>query len=147
MGPASTSGSSNDRPTVSPPSASSSAAALQYQSGMPASTMSPHVGGSVGLAGPTGPADLRLSAPNAGMGQSISWHQPSAHYTTELSSQRPSWDFSGFMDNGLAPVTAGQSGPITYNRIPSISQSLGFPQFLMPSQEYKDYNSQRATQA
>lgn len=141
---ASSGSNSLERPTVSPPSAGSSAGAMQYSSSMPSTNMSPHLGHGhhVGLAGTQGPADMRVGVPGPlnNMPQSISWHQPSANYTTEMSQPRASWDFSAFVDSN--PNSAGGN----YNRIPSISQSLGYPQYYMQPSEYKDYN-QRTTQA
>lgn len=107
--------------------------------------LSPHGGPAVGMPGSQGAADMRVPLPTPHLGQGISWHQPSANYTSELPQGRQSWDFS-YMDPSGASGAA-QTGH--YNRIPSISQSLGFPvgsAYYMSPQDYKDFN-QRTTHA
>lgn len=84
------------------------------------------------------------------MPQGMSWHQPSSHYTTDLNGGRGnSWDFSSsYLDAtggaGAAGAQQMTGGPqMRYERIPSISQSIGYNGFYMPGTA--DY--QRSTQA
>lgn len=87
-------------------------AAMQYQAHtMPTTTMAQH-GGLVGSAGP-GPS----------IGASLSWHQPSSNYTTDLAGARQSWDFSNYIDAGQAQMNAT---PLRYERMPSINQPTGY---------------------
>lgn len=120
-------------PAHSPPSANSSSGSMVYPPNMTATTMSAHHAGlSQGMGGVSaGHPDLRLNMP---VSQNVSWHQPSAHYSNDLSNAgRGSWDFSQYMD-----PAATQPGMPQYQRIPSISQSLGYG--FMPQQpEWKDY--------
>jgi len=111
---------------------------MGYPPNMTATTLSAqHVGLSAGMGGVSaGHPDLRLGIP---VSQSVSWHQPSANYTTDLSAGRGSWDFSQYMDP--SPTNSGMH---QYQRIPSISQSLGYG--FMPQQDWKDY-PQRTTHA
>lgn len=137
--PASMSGSSSGHQRVSPPSAHSSAGSLQYPPHMAASTMSSHAGNQAGLGSSAGVHDLRLAMPTPNLGPSMSWHQPSNNYTTDLSQSRGSWDFGHYVDNNSPAVTT----PSQYRRIPSISQSLGLGNgnsyFMPPSQDNRDY--------
>jgi hypothetical protein len=87
------------------------------------SAYSPHAGvASAGLGmGPSGalpaaPTDMRLSVPGPAVsaaGQTTSWHQPSAHYTTDVAAiQQPgrsAWDYNQMM--GSAPT--GMPGTVT----------------------------------
>ncbi|GAB7357705.1 hypothetical protein MBLNU459_g0371t1 [Dothideomycetes sp. NU459] len=124
----------------SPPSAGSSNGSMGFAQSMAAANLSPHHAGvSAGMNHVSaGHPDLRIGIPPS---QNVSWHQPSQNYTTDLSSAgRASWDFSQYLDQ--ASPTGNSMQP--YQRIPSISQSLGF-NFVQP-QEWKDY-PQRTTHA
>ena len=99
------------------------------------------------------PPDLRLSVPVTTMGQTTSWHQPSAHYSSDLSAtsaggaRATSWSFPAvdYMGAAAAPATGmpGQSGvggggaghyPQAYSRMPPMMPAAGAADGrLMPS--------------
>lgn len=113
---------------------------MGFAQNMAATTLSPHHAAvSAGMNNVSGGhPDLRIGIPPS---QNVSWHQPSQHYTTDMSSAgRGSWDFSQYLDQ-----TSPGTGMHTYQRIPSISQSLGF-NFMQQPQDWKDY-PQRTTHA
>jgi len=64
-----------------------------------------HAAGTAGLsAGPSaGPPDLRIAVPTSAGAQSTSWHQPAAHYTSDLAGAGGTWDFRSYM--GASPAT------------------------------------------
>ncbi|KAL1305419.1 hypothetical protein AAFC00_002305 [Neodothiora populina] len=130
-------------PAHSPPSADSSGATMGYPGNMTSTALSAHHAGlSGGMAGVSaGHPELRLGIP---VSQSVSWHQPSTHYTNDLSAAgRGSWDFSQYLDP--SPTNPGMQ---QFQRIPSISQSLGYgfvpqqqqqQQHQPQQQDWKDY--------
>ncbi|KAK4544622.1 hypothetical protein LTR36_004194 [Oleoguttula mirabilis] len=161
------------RPVASPRSTSSSVtsqghAAHVYASSMTTNAYSPHVAAPIGLGlGPSaGPptTDMRLavSAVSAA-GQTTSWHQPSAHYSHDLSSTTTfrtpstSWDFGGsYMSS--SPVTGLPTSAQAYQyqpqpaqqqqqRFPSLTSQTGMPteNRFVPLQDYEDQSQPTST--
>lgn len=82
------------------------------------------------------------------MGQSMSWHQPTSNYTTDMST-RTNWDYNGqYMvsqppNSGHAAaqaMTAGGPSLRDYGRVPSFPQTFG-------ANYYAGQDYQRPTQA
>ncbi|GAB7342327.1 hypothetical protein MBLNU457_g0554t2 [Dothideomycetes sp. NU457] len=110
------------RPTSSPPSGSAQVSSVQYGGHMPVTTMTS-----------AGPMLGSSGAPAASMGQSMSWHQPTSNYTTDMST-RAGWDYNGqYMvgqpqNSGHAAAQAMTNGVPSlrdYGRLPSLPQSYG----------------------
>ncbi|KAI7120749.1 hypothetical protein KC324_g18440 [Hortaea werneckii] len=136
------------RAAASPRSTSSSTtshAAHGYPSAvLPTNAYSPahgHIGtpvtaaGSLGLGPSAGPPDLRLAVPGSTASSTTlpSWHQPSAHYPSDLSSsatlRTPStgtWDFGGDYLHGSAvsPATGLPSSAQAYDYQPARFSAL-----------------------
>ncbi|KAK5121595.1 hypothetical protein LTR85_004767 [Meristemomyces frigidus] len=131
------------RPGASPRSTSSSVAshghaAHAYASVMTTNAYSPHVAAPAGLGlGPSQgtPADLRLAVPAvSAAGQTTSWHQPSAHYSHDLSSTTntllrtpsTSWEYGGgYMSS--SPATGLPTTAQAYQYQPAQHHQLPFP--------------------
>jgi len=140
------------RPLASPRSPSSSAtshAAHAYPTAVmttntysPAHIAAPHHATGLGIGPSAGPpADLRLAVPGAAASQTTSmtsWHQPSAHYSSDLSSastlRTPSsaWDYGGSYMSSTSPATGLPGSVQAYNyHLPS-SQTMRFPSLTGP---------------
>ncbi|EGP84082.1 uncharacterized protein MYCGRDRAFT_96263 [Zymoseptoria tritici IPO323] len=97
-------------------------------------------------AGP--PGDLRISLPtSAGAAQATSWHQPAAHYATDMSAATGggrSWDFGGYI--GASPATGlpgtMQSYPY-HQRVPPLTGPGAMPEHakFVPLHDYQPTTS------
>ncbi|GAB7359042.1 hypothetical protein MBLNU230_g5114t1 [Neophaeotheca triangularis] len=140
----------SQRRAVSPRSTSSSAPSHghAYPPSMSTHVYSPHAPiGSAGVGlglGPqpsAGPPELRLAVPGAvsdSTGQTTSWHQPSTHYSNDLSASASaargsSWDFAAYMPINTPISGAGLPGSTQYaqqyptSRVPSLSSATALP--------------------
>lgn len=96
----------------------------------------------LGLSVSAGPPDLRLTVPGTGTAQTTSWHQPSAHYSSDPSATgRASWDFGQYFDASPATGLPGSAQSLHYQqRMPSISQPASMAETkFVPLQDYQDY--------
>lgn len=125
-------GAIDHRPLASPRSASSSTShghAFATPQ-IPQQMYTPHAGMPTGLGiGPSaGQADARLTVPTSAGAQATSWHQPSAHYASDLAGTGRDWSFSGYLSSpatGL-PGTAQSYAPYQH-RIPSLTGPASIP--------------------
>ena len=77
---------------------------------------------------------LEATAPPTTMSQSMSWHQPTGNYTTDLSNGgRPAWDFPtpAFSDAQPPAMASGGAPQMRDYRVPSLSQQYGLGNFYM----------------
>ena len=142
----------DQRPAASPRSASSSASHshVYAQPQMQHTVYSPHgmphgaMPAGLGIGPSPGHPDPRLSVPTSAGAQTTSWHQPSAHYGSDLGYST----FSGYLASpatGL-PGTAQQS----YNyqqRIPSLTGPTAMPAEarFVPLQDYEGQGQPTST--
>ncbi|KAK5175575.1 uncharacterized protein LTR77_000714 [Saxophila tyrrhenica] len=142
----------HSRPIASPHSTSSSATSHgnAYAANMATSAYALPAMGPTGLgigpsAGP--PSDLRLTVPTSATHETTSWHQPSAHYSSDLSATRGSWDYPHTYLSA-SPATGLPSSAQSYqfaNRIPSLSAHPGIADTarFVPLQQYEDHQQQQ----
>ena len=137
------------RAAASPRSTSSSAASHGHAyapPAMPHNVYSPHGAGAQGLGvGP--PSDLRLSVPTSAGAQTTSWHQPAAHYNSDLAGGGRGWDFGGYL---TAPATGlpGTAHSYPYQqRIPSLTGPAAMPSEarFVPLHDYESQSQPTST--
>lgn len=128
------------RPAVSPHSQSSSTASHGHAYApvhMQHSAYPPHAAGAAGLgAGPS--ADLRIAVPTSAGAQTTSWHQPAAHYASDLATGG-TWDFRTYM--GASPATGLPGSAQSYPYQQRISSLTG-PGAMSEHTRYSDYDGQ-----
>lgn len=127
------------RHVASPHSTASSAASHGhvYAPG-PYSTAAMGPGG-LGIGPSAGPsADPRLAVPvTTAANQTTSWHQPSAHYSNDLSSSGRWYGATDYLHAAPATGMPGSGAYQSYQRFPPMtSQSMAADVRLMPLHEY-----------
>ncbi|KAK4506027.1 hypothetical protein PRZ48_003992 [Zasmidium cellare] len=141
------------RPAASPRSTSSSAASHGHAyapPAMPHNVYSPHAAGAQGLGvgPPAGPADLRLAVPTSAGAQTTSWHQPAAHYSSDLAAGGRGWDFGGYLSAAPATGLPGTAHSYPYQqRIPSLTGPAAMPSEarFVPLHDYESQSQPTST--
>lgn len=113
--------------TIASPHSTSSSTASHGHAYAPAhmqhSAYPPHAAGAAGLGPSAGPPDLRIAVPTSAGAQTTSWHQPAAHYTSDLAGGGGTWDFRTYM--GASPATGLPGSAQSYPYQQRISSLTG----------------------
>ncbi|KXT08765.1 hypothetical protein AC579_4930 [Pseudocercospora musae] len=144
----------DQRAAASPRSASSSAASHSHVYAPPPmpNPYSPHAAmqSGLGIGSSAAYSDPRLAVPTSAGAQTTSWHQPSAHYSTDLSGTRQDWSFGVGQYLSASPATGlpgtAQSYPYQ-QRIPSLTGPAAMPAEarFVPLHDYETHSQPTST--